>query len=234
MAEYLWPSMTGLATDPVRDSRMKIAQEVSKEKLRGCYYTGDAIVDACYDILATTIDRRDRLAFLEPSAGDGAFVGGLGRAAKRGLFKNARMTCVEVDEAEAAKCRERLDANKIDGSVSATSFFEWFNGNTGKFDALVGNPPYVRYQFVPEADRFLAETALASFGFELNGVSNFWIPFVLLSFECLRPGGAFAFVLPSELLATSSGCEAHLLQTLKNFQSISILAVRFPVFCKTW
>lgn len=200
---------------------MKIAQEVSKEKLRGGYYTGEAIVDACYDILSTTIDRGDGLAFLEPSAGDGAFVDGLRRAAKRGMFKNPRIDCVELIEEEAAKCGERLRATRLKGSVAAASFFEWLNGHSGFFDALVGNPPYVRYQFVPERDRYLAEQALARRGYNLDGVSNFWIPFVLLSFESLRLGGAFAFVLPSELLATSSG-KAVRTALVKSFEEVSI------------
>src|SRR5262245_52557959 len=106
MEDFLWQSMTELATASARDSRMKIAQEVSKDKLRGGYYTGDAIVDAAYDILATTIDRREGLKFLEPSSGDGAFIAGLRRAANRGLFKDVRIDCVEVVEEEAAKCQE--------------------------------------------------------------------------------------------------------------------------------
>ncbi|MEE8154145.1 MAG: hypothetical protein V3T53_04190 [Phycisphaerales bacterium] len=200
---------------------MKIAQEVSKDKLRGGYYTGEAIVDACYDILSTTIDRRENLAFLEPAAGDGAFVDGLCRAAKRGLFPRARIDCVEVVEEEAAKCQDRLHASRLKGSVSAASFFEWLNDHSGIFDALVGNPPYVRYQFVPDNDRKLAEQALDSRGYGLHGVSNFWIPFVLLSFESLRLGGAFAFVLPSELLATSSAKVVR--STLvKNFEELSL------------
>lgn len=141
---------------------MKIAQEVSNEKLRGAYYTGDAIVEKCYDILATTIDRRDGLSFLEPSAGDGAFVAGLQRVTNRGLFTNAQIECIEVVKAEAAKCRKRLRETGLKGSVTAVSFFRWLSGHRGTFDALVGNPPYVRYQFVPEDDRKRAEEALSS------------------------------------------------------------------------
>ena len=72
------------------------------------------------------------------------------------------------------------------------------------YDAVVGNPPFVRYQFIPQEERSQLAALLSQGGKDLHGVSNLWIPFTLISLELLRDQGAFALVLPSELLAIKS------------------------------
>ena len=184
---------------------MKLLEEVASVKLRGAYYTSPSLVAACLERIAALTDIQRPLTILEPSAGDGAFVRGLDAFADKTAFGQADITCVELSPVEAAKCRQEIANSRIAGRVSADSFFAWADQNDDRFDALVGNPPYVRYQFVDAQDRALAEWLLRSLGHDLHGVSNLWIPFVLLSLSRLREGGAFALVLPSELFTTMSG-----------------------------
>lgn len=73
-----------------------------------------------------------------------------------------------------------------------------------KYDVLVGNPPFVRYQFISEVVRLHANSLLSKSGREIAGVSNLWIPFTLISLELLKTCGAFALVLPNELLSIMS------------------------------
>jgi adenine-specific DNA methylase len=97
-----------------------------------------------------------------------------------------------------------LRASRIAGTVINTSFFEWAVDRSPEFDAVIGNPPFVRYQFIPKRDRDNLESMIALEGKSLARVSNLWIPFTIISLELLRHGGAFALVLPSELLAIKS------------------------------
>ena len=117
----------------------------------------------------------------------------------------AELDAVELDPAEAAVCRGALRQSGLSGQVVNDTFFAWASSQSPCFDAVVGNPPFVRYQFVGQEDRRLAEKLVSRLGLTLRGVSNLWIPFAIVSLSLLRPGGAFALVLPSELFCTVSG-----------------------------
>lgn len=187
---------------------MKPIDEVSTDKLRGGYYTAAPLVDWC-------VDRVTRLAhhtsqscprrWLEPAAGDGAFIHGLARLRSRCGLGDAHLDAIELVASEAAACETALRDSGLSGTVVNDSFFAWARCQDSRFDALVGNPPYVRYQFVGVDDRKQAEELTAALGIDLRGVSNLWIPFALVGLSLLRPGGAFALVLPNELVSTISG-----------------------------
>jgi adenine-specific DNA-methyltransferase len=181
---------------------MRLVSEVTEDKLRGGYYTPDFVVDACIDRAQALLGGASHPEILEPSAGDGSFVRGIAKSEWR---RGASMVCVEKCAAEAAKCQQRAHADEIACSVVPQSFFAWSDTNDAQFDCVLGNPPFIRYQFVPPEERKSAEAQLKRQNLELAGVSNLYIPFVLLSMLRLRAGGAFAMVLPSEVLCTTSG-----------------------------
>ncbi len=189
---------------------LKLVEDMGAVKLRGAYYTSPLLVAACLERIATLTDANRSLRVLEPSAGDGAFARGFRDFVIRGQLRLPTLTCIELDEEEAAKCRDAMTCYGIAGQTIAGSFFAWADGNAERFDAVVGNPPFVRYQFVTAQDRTLAEQLLRAEGLVLQGVSNLWIPFALLSLRLLKPGGAFALVLPSELLTTISAGQIRL------------------------
>ncbi len=179
---------------------MKFIEEVSADKLRGGFYTPPQLVDACLDRIHSLTNTRASISILEPSAGDGAFL----RSASIKRFRKSRFTCVELLPEEAAKCRDAMASNRLKGNVVNSSFFTWATDRAAEFDVVVGNPPFVRYQFVPKKERENLERMIAAGGKTLAGVSNLWIPFTLMSLELLRHQGSFALVLPSELLAIKS------------------------------
>ena len=183
---------------------MKLMDAVTAEKLRGAFYTSPALAEFCLRRITSLLGTRRGLRLLEPSSGDGAFLRSLEPFVLRNEMIAPEITCVELMGSEAAACCEELRRCRLNGHVVNSSFFSWANSNDVTFDAVVGNPPFVRYQFVPDQDRLLAEWLLRANGIELPGVSNLWIPFVLLSLSTLHENGAFALVLPSELLSTIS------------------------------
>jgi adenine-specific DNA-methyltransferase len=200
---------------------VKVMDEVTSEKLRGAFYTSPSLVKACLRRITTLLNTKRPLRILEPSSGDGAFIHGLQSYVATGEIVQPDITCIELMESEAVACREALRTHHLDGQVVHGSFFAWADKNVCVFDAVVGNPPFVRYQFVPENDRLLAEWLLRVRGKELQGVSNLWIPFVLLSLDLLREGGAFALVLPSELLSTISGGQVRS-ELIRHFHSLQV------------
>lgn len=65
--------------------------------------------------------------------------------------------------------------------------------------AVVGNPPYVRYQLANGAGDAGHRVAAAA-GVKLTRLASTWAPFVLHSAAYVAPGGRLALVLPAELL----------------------------------
>ena len=73
------------------------------------------------------------------------------------------------------------------------------------FDAILGNPPFIRYQYLDAGLQGLAEKILRRFGLAFTRHTNAWVPFVIASLAMLRPGGRLAMVVPSELLHIPHG-----------------------------
>lgn len=186
---------------------MKTRAEVSAEKLRGGFYTPPALVARALDVVAELRGDREALRVLEPSAGDGAFLRGL--AAHPLGARVATLTAVEPDPTEAAHVRAALAASGLAGEVRGTSALAWALDAPAAYDLAVGNPPFVRYQFVGAADRASAQALGARLGEPLGGVANLWIPVLLAALDRLAPGGAFAFVVPAELFTGVSAGAAR-------------------------
>jgi adenine-specific DNA-methyltransferase len=179
---------------------VKGALEVSAEKLRGGFYTPHALVDICL-ARAAALSPTDRPSVLEPSAGDGAFVRGL-LTRWPGAAAVASVTAVEIDQVEAEKCRAELHGGH--GRVVAGSVLPWALDESLAYDVAVGNPPFVRFQFVSAADRAAATALSEAAGISPRGVANLWIPVLLAAIHRLRMGGAFAFVVPTECFTGAS------------------------------
>ena len=178
-------------------------------------------MDVCLARLAA-LHAGGPLRVLEPSAGDGAFLRGLARSPLREAI--ACVTAIEPLALAAAQARRALRTGGLAGEVLARSAIPWAAGTEERFEAAVGNPPFVRYQFVSAADRAAAAALAARLGLRIHGVANLWIPVLLGALSRLRAGGAFAFVVPAEVL---SGVAAGL---VRSWLADSCRAVRLDSF----
>jgi adenine-specific DNA methylase len=173
---------------------VKVRSEVTAEKLRGGFYTPDALVD----FVLTRVRRKGgkrRLRVLEPSAGDGAFIRGMERVG----LDCEHVTAVEIVADEAAKARAALTGTSLAGEVVQASALLWvLDREAGEYDITVGNLPFVRFQFISPSDRVAATKVVTTAGLSDSGVSNLWIPMLVAALGRLRIGGRFAFVLPAE------------------------------------
>src|SRR5690606_21076965 len=95
------------------------------------------------------------------------------------------------------KAREALIGAEFEGRVITSSFLEP-SAAAEAFDAAVGNPPFVRFQFVTEHDRQHIDALGRHLEVPFKGVSNLWIPILLKALGSLRDGGAFSFIVPTE------------------------------------
>ncbi len=168
------------------------------QKLRGGYYTPPDLAA----FLARWVGEISPKRILEPSCGDGVFFGAL---AEVGGFQKTEVTGFELDKKEANKaCTRAREAGLKSTSVYAEDFLQWAidnidNPNT-RFDAVVGNPPFVRYQYLPEPFQQRAENIFKQLSLPFTKHTNAWVPFILSSMAMLRAGGRLAMVVPAEIM----------------------------------
>lgn len=178
---------------------MRVRSEVSAQKLRGGFYTPDSLVNFCLRRLLPLLPPEGELRALEPSAGDGAFLRGI-LADQELSGRISEVLAIEPVETEAEKCRGTLGGSSLDGAVEIESAVTWGARADAWYEIAIGNPPFVRYQFVGKEDKSQIGRLGDRLGLSFAGVSNLWIPVLISALSRLRPGGAFAFVVPTELL----------------------------------
>ena len=207
--------------------------DLDPDKLRGGYYTPDDLAEW---IAAWCIQDKDDQV-LEPSCGDGAF---LSAAAKRLLSLGSKpesvvkqLQGVEISQTESAKSTQALEVLlglPSASSVTVSDFFEWWQSpGRGTFDAILGNPPFIRYQSFPEPPRSRAMGIMTDLGLHPNRLTNSWVPFVVASVRALNPGGRMGLVLPAELLQVSYAAQLRSF-LVANFRDIHVVACNELVF----
>jgi adenine-specific DNA-methyltransferase len=197
---------------------MKTIDKVSQDKKRGGFYSPAWLVDICYDRIAELVNTTD-LSVLEPSVGDGAF---LDRLQKHQLKdKINKFVGIEIEEEEAEKCRRLALESNINCQILNLNTLEWTATTDELFDIAVGNPPFVRYQFVSNKDLQYAEWLKLKVGLPLKGVSNLWILVLLGALTRLKLYGNMAFVVPAELFTGLSAGDARF-WLLSNFSDLQI------------
>jgi adenine-specific DNA-methyltransferase len=202
---------------------VKTASEVTPEKLRGGFYTPADLVHFCLRRAAEIAPKGRGLRLLEPSIGDGAFVRGLNGTPLQGRI--GQILGLEVLDIEAEKARQALRSSSLDGEVRIASAIQWAAEETdGLFDVAVGNPPFVRFQFVERRDRAAIDDLAGRLELSFRGVSNLWIPLLIASLSRLRAGGAIAFVVPTECF---TGCSA---QVARDWLLANVEDLHFDLF----
>jgi adenine-specific DNA-methyltransferase len=176
---------------------MNFKEHETRQKLRGGYYTPDDLAAFLLRWARTIAPSR----LLEPSCGDGAF---FRAAVVAGLDAHASFDGFEPDEDEAAKAARCAQDQGVVAHVRPGDFLagalDALSEGSPVYDAAVGNPPFIRYQYLPAPFQRRAERLFQRLGLTFTRHTNAWVPFVLASMALLRPGGRLAMVVPAEIL----------------------------------
>lgn len=172
---------------------MQLIKNASKEKLRGGFYTPEPIASF---ILKWAFNGNKELDILEPSCGDGVFL----EEIQKGKYQYNSVTGIEFDKIEAIKSRKiGLDKSQIINS----DFHDFCINTKQKFDLIIGNPPYIRYQYFDKKQQGFASDIFGKAKLKYSKLTNAWVSFVVGSSLLLKEQGKIGFVLPAEILQVS-------------------------------
>jgi tRNA1(Val) A37 N6-methylase TrmN6 len=178
-------------------------------KTRGAFFTPPAIAQFLAD---WAIAKNAAARVLDPTCGDGVFLLAAGeRLRALGANRTAireQLAGVDVHAPSLDQARSYMREDKLDATLVESDFFNVLSpaqlgAQVGWQDAVIGNPPFVRYQqYGIEARRRAAGAALAQ-GVRLNGLASSWAPLLVHAAGFLKPEGRLAMVVPAELLTVS-------------------------------
>ena len=198
---------------------MQLIENATSQKLRGAYYTPPVIARF---ILQWGINGSSDLNILEPSCGDGVF---LECIANDKMLYNS-VTAVEYEEEEAMKARA---ITLHDSEVVNADFHRFCLDTDKRFNLVVGNPPFIRYQYYNPEQQKLADEIFKRSKLKRTKLTNAWVTFVVGCSQLLTETGKMGFVIPSELLMVKYA--QQLRQYLaKNFNKINIISFENLVF----
>lgn len=203
---------------------VRLKKNNSEQKLRGAYYTPLPLAEAMVRLFADN----NATKVLEPSCGDGVFIDCL---ANNNTLKNIlSLTAVEIDTNEAKKVQSKYVSEKA-VQVLNEDFFEFYASNYKKsqYDLIIGNPPYIRYQYLTETQREIQSKILTSHGMKSNKLINAWVCFLVACTQMLTDDGTLAFVVPADILQVAYAEDLRLFLALQ-FSRITLVTFEKLVF----
>jgi adenine-specific DNA methylase len=198
---------------------MRLIENASSEKLRGGYYTPAPIASF---LLNWGLNGKTDGEILEPSCGDGVFLDQI----KSKELPYQSVTAIEIDAAEAKKA---TNIGLPNSEVKIMDFHQFCNMTSQKYDLVIGNPPYIRYQYFDRIQQDAAKKIYERANLTYTKLSNAWVSFVVGASLLLKEKGRIAFVLPAELLQVSY---THALRKYLSsfFNKINIVSFKGLVF----
>lgn len=211
------PSLEGFC--PVSDAVDKLARDSATDQ-RGAIYTKPEVVEFMLDLAGYVPSQPlHRMRLLEPCFGSGEFL----LAAIRRLMTAAQASdspadlidCIRAVElhgstfnATKTKVDDLLYENGLDEAERARLISAWLTTGDfllhpiqGRFEFVVGNPPYVRQEMIPPALLGQYRKLYAT----IYDRADLYIPFIERSLTLLENGGQLAFICADRWIKNKYG-----------------------------
>lgn len=175
-------------------------------KARGAFFTPEPIAE---HLTAWAIQGNPEAKVLDPTCGEAVFLQTAGRQL-RALGRQTddldeQLFGVDLHSESLAEAMTLLESEGLDAHLTASDFFavptpDQLGSTLPYMDAVVGNPPFIRYQEHIGESRRLSVAAALGQGVRLNGLASSWAASLVHACGFLKPEGRIAMVLPAELL----------------------------------
>ena len=199
----------------------------SARKSRGAFFTPPLLTEyICRWAIRSKTDK-----VLEPACGEAEFLlAAAHRFEEIGLGRSClkeNLTGLELHAESVIEARKRIVASGVSCNVMKGDYL--LSDFEGCFDAVVGNPPYVRFQSLDRAQKEGCRRVSQKSGVEISALSSLWVPFVIQSALSLKSGGRIGLVLPSELLSVNYAAPVRKF-LLSSFAEIKLITFEERVF----
>ncbi len=175
-------------------------------KARGAFFTPAPIAEYLVD---WAVGDSPEATILDPTCGDGVFLQAAGQRLKalgrQVSDLDEQVFGVDLHRASLDEAMRLLEVDNLDAHLIASDFFAVPTPDSPEsplpyMDAVVGNPPFIRYQeHVGDSRRMSVEAAFKQ-GVRLSGLASSWAASLAHAAGFLKPDGRLAMVLPAELL----------------------------------
>jgi len=193
-------------------------------KLNGAFFTPNYIID----FILSEIQPTQNSLILDPSCGSGAFLinaveylkikynKNLQSIVRENIFgtdileyniKRAKLL-ISLQSLQYGETLENEDFNLVVQDSTRADWKNTFRNNkTGKFDCIIGNPPYVKFQDLSENNR---THLLTNWKTIKNGTFNLYFAFFELGYKLLNNTGKLGYITPNNYFSSLAGEQLRL------------------------
>lgn len=208
---YIDASSLNISSIKELENYLELIIPISDRKFNGAFFTPDYIID----FIINEIQPKETDTNLDPSCGCGAFLVGLTDYYKRNFDKSIRK--IVKDNIFGSDILEyNIHRTKLILTIYALQFgehlketdFNLYHQDSlrtnwkQKFDNIVGNPPYVKFQDLSDENRnYLIKHWTTVEG----GTFNLYFAFFELGYKLLKPTGKLGYITPNNYFTSLAG-----------------------------
>ena len=197
----------------------------------GDVFTSPEVVSYMLDLVGYTADKDlSKVKILEPSCGEGEFVLEIVRRLRdssrrfgfdfgKALLDN--VFAYDIDEKKIETCKARLAQDDIHVSLDANiRQGDFLTQQIPAVDVVVGNPPYIRYEQIPQDQLSSYKQLFHTFHYR----ADLYILFFEKTLRSLSPGGRHCFICSNRWLKNEYGKKLRA-WIVKSFRLETILSL---------
>lgn len=192
-------------------------------KARGAFFTPPELCR----YLARWAVRTPNDRVLEPSCGDAEFLLAAGERLRQLGAEDPALAGVELHQTSLRAARQRLTEASLIASLRGGDFFDF--DTRARYDAVIGNPPYVRYQDFSGLPREKSRALALRYSVPLTGLASSWAAFTVHAANFLTDDGRLGLVLPAELLTVNYAAPVRAF-LLRRFAQVRLVLFEARVF----
>lgn len=177
----------------------------------GDVFTSPAVVSYMLDIVGYTADKDlSTTRILEPSCGEGEFLIEIAKrleASSRRFGFDSRQAFLnnvfayDIDSEKLEVCKTRLAAMSFPAAEANIKNADFLLADIPQVDIVVGNPPYIRYEQIPQEQLASYKLLFRTFHYR----ADLYILFFEKTLRALRLGGRHCFVCSNRWLKNEYG-----------------------------
>lgn len=179
------------------------AEKDSQERNRmGQFATPTLLAREIVDYGIKLLPQNEKIHFLDPAVGTGAFYSALEAVAPEGSIEKA--DGFEIDPHYGIPAQTLWADSLL--NIQIKDFTSQPIEESSRANLIICNPPYVRHQHLEEKQKKIIQSRTQEVcGIKLSGLSGLYCYFMGLSHQWMKPDGIAGWLVPSEFMSVNYG-----------------------------